>query len=80
MKTFNFIVIDKNSMRELTHFRTSAGVADYCAKKPTLKDVLVIIKERQIVPIETIMAQANGRISMIQSVLSEMTDSIVDMT
>lgn len=78
MKTFNFIVIDKNNMRDLTHFRTPAGVADYCSKKPTLKDVLVIIKERHIVPIETIMAQSDNRVSMIQSVLTEMVDSIVD--
>jgi hypothetical protein len=50
MKTFKFIVINKNNRQELRHFSKASDVAVYLIGRK-LDNILIIVKEVQIVNI-----------------------------
>lgn len=48
MKTYPFIVINKNNMKELRHFATADHVAAHLLGRK-LSDILILVKEVKII-------------------------------
>lgn len=48
MKTYPFIVINKNNMKEMKHYATSSAVGRYLFER-SLENIIIIINERHII-------------------------------
>lgn len=72
MKTFPFIVINKNNMKQLNHFATADQVAIHLLGKK-VENILVIVKECKIVPLSEI---GSADVNKIERVLNEVANAL----